>query len=101
MLKWIVEPPTPRPELFPPKCDRVFSVGDAVVGPIERLLRQLVGGEIVERSPERSGVEHDNREAFFSELARERRAACAGPDDQKIDRLGFGDIAASASSRPA
>ena len=59
------------------ELQRIFAVDDPVVGPVEFRLLALVGGEILQRPPIGAGVERDDGEAIFGELAGERAAAGA------------------------
>ncbi len=78
---------------------RIVAVDDAVVGPVELRLLGLVGGEILQRTEIRAGVERHDREAVLGKLAGERAAAGAGADDDEIDLFVCRDIRASAPSR--
>src|SRR5207248_648064 len=70
------------------ELDRVIAAGDPLVLPEELLLLGLVGREVLERSPERTGIEGDDGKARFGEFARKGPSACASADDCEIDLLG-------------
>ncbi len=67
------------------ELDRVVAAGDPRPKPEQLLLRFLVGGEILERAPERAGVEPDHRKPVLGQLAGQGPAARPGPDNREID----------------
>src|SRR6185312_12813001 len=69
------------------ELQRVLTVNDALVRPIELRLLRLVGGEILERPPIWSGVHRHYREAGLGQTAGERAATGAGADDDEVDFL--------------
>ena len=66
---------------------RILAVDDALISPVELRLLRLVRGEILERTPVRTGIERHDREACLREPAGQRSAAGAGADDGEIDRV--------------
>src|SRR3954462_8587570 len=64
---------------------RIVAADDARPEPEQSFLRSFVRGEIFERAPERAGIEPDHRKPVFGQLAGQRPAAGAGPDDREID----------------
>src|SRR5262249_29343860 len=69
------------------ELQRVGAVDDALVAPVELGLMRLVGSKILERPPIGAGIERDDREAVFGELAGEGAGAGTGSDDDNIDPL--------------
>ena len=67
------------------ELDRVVAAGDPLPEPEQLVLRSLVRCEILERTPERAGIEPDHRKPVFGELAGQRAAARPGADDREID----------------
>src|SRR5690348_10113063 len=67
------------------KLDRIGAAGNPLVGPEQTPLIAFIRGEVVERSPERSGIERHYGEAGFRELARKRPAAGTRSYDCEID----------------
>jgi len=65
--------------------ERIVAAADPRVGPVQLVLALLVRGEVVERPPERTGVEGDGAEPRLGERAGERAAAGAGADNREID----------------
>src|SRR6185437_13206358 len=69
------------------ELQRVLTVDDALVGPVELFLMMLVGGEVLERTPVRPGIESHDGEAVLGQTAGESAAARAGAHDRKVHRL--------------
>ena len=78
--------------------DRIAPAGDPRVGPVEHLLRHLVGREILQRPPVGARVEADDGEALLRQPRRQRRAAGARAHDGEVDLLAVG---VAAHGRPA
>src|SRR5690348_3111183 len=67
------------------ELERIVAAGDAFAEPIELLLLVFIGGEVLERAPEETGVERDDRKSCLGQLAGQGAAPGAGPDNREIN----------------
>src|SRR4051794_16574262 len=66
---------------------RIVTVDDAIIGPVELGLLAFVGSKILQRTKIRACIERHDGEAVLGELAGQRAASRAGPDDYEVDCL--------------